>query len=111
MLGPSTPRAPLKRCTCLAQTLGARHQPAVTHSHLRLDAPGHSGLDCVLQRGSELCWAGGHCACSRARKGEEPGGKPEPSFGAGDEDLPPPFLPSAAELGISLPEEKPNFRK
>ena len=50
--------------------------------------------------------------CSRARKGgEEPSTKPDPGMGLADDDLPATFLPSAAELGLSLPEDKPNFRK
>ena len=53
----------------------------------------------------------GAAVCSRLKKGEEHGNRPEPGFGGPDEDLPPPFLPSAAELGLSLPDDKPNFRK
>ena len=76
------------------------------------NALAHAILDsylpvCEPSRCQRLVWG----VYSRLKRGEEQGSRPEPSFGGADDDMPPPFLPSAAELGLSLPEDKPNFRK
>lgn len=95
--------APLSASTC---------RPAQTLCLTAYILPSRYEVSCLVLDQLSIGAESISLMCRRGKRGEEQGERSEgPPIGAGEDDMPPPFLPSAAELGLHLPEDKPNFRK